>query len=253
MAKRRRVFDSDAESGRELIKLQMPFEGRIDFINSVAFSSDGKKVVTGSYKIARIWDLSAEVKRWTEVDEGREAERKAGFFDLHMERQNDLQNEFVQFGSSELRDKLQAAEEDHRKADAFDRADAQAKLNTVKSEIGAAKAEIAKKRFYDEYSYSAPPDKVQVDGDKSSFTMEIPTEFSSSKVDEVLFPMTDVIGKIGSGRQGTVLTVSGSTNSIRELVRGSDNYRARVWFTNLRQGNNAPTADVLKIEIIKVQ
>ena len=50
---------------------------------------------------------------------------------------------------------------------------------------------------------------------------------------------------------GFRLYISGSTPSIGELVNNKDNYRARVWFKNLRSGDGSPSADVERIEIIK--
>ena len=245
----------DTESGMELRKL----EGHDNAVNSVAFSPDGTKIVTASRDMtARIWNWSLIERQLVDAQKRREAE---GTFDLNEERQKSgfsQMNDFLQFGSSALKDKMANAEKSHQQADAFDRADAQAKVNAVQEEIKTALTEIARKKFYDEFTYSVPPHIVQVDGDRSSFAMEIPAEFTSSKIEEVLFPMPGVTGQPGSGGQGLVLSVSGSTGSIRELVRESGNYRARVWFTNLRAerggwGGGTTSADVLKIEIIKVQ
>jgi len=68
------------------------------------------------------------------------------------------------------------------------------------------------------------------------------------------FCIQDVTGQLVGSRSEFILFVSGSTDSIKELVRGSDNYRVKVWFTNLRSnGGDTVSADVQKIEIIKVQ
>ena len=244
----------DVESGKELQKLT----GHRFSIYSASFSPDGKKIVTaGSDRTTRIWDISALAlqEQWEDIVKRLETERKEGFLVL-----NEVSplNDVLRFGSVQLKTKLETAEENYQKADAFDKADAQKKVEAIRAEIEAAKAEIAKKKFYDEYTYSVPDNSVRVDGDKTSFTMEIPTEFTGIKVNEALFPMSDVTGELGSGQTGTVLTVSGSTNDIRELVRGSSNYRARIWFTNLHSagegwGGDNVSADVLKIEIIKIE
>jgi len=42
-----------------------------------------------------------------------------------------------------------------------------------------------------------------------------------------------------------VLSVSGNIDSFKKLVRGSGNYRAKIWFTSLRYSNDIPFADVL--------
>jgi WD40 repeat protein len=48
------IFTSDAKSGKVLHTL----EGHTDFVNSVVFSHDGKKLISSSHdKTARIWDL----------------------------------------------------------------------------------------------------------------------------------------------------------------------------------------------------
>ena len=229
--------------------------------NSVAFSPDGKKVVVTADRNARIWNLSMILEYLAHFEKRRESEQMAGFLCLHNECQKSgfsQLTEFLQFGSAALQEKLRVAQENHRQADAFDRADAQAKVNAVQEEIKTTLTEIAQKKFYDEFTYSAPPNRVHVDGDRSSFTMVIPAEFTTSKVDEVLFPIPGVSGQPGSGGQGLVLSINGGTDSVRELVRESGNYRARVWFTNLRAesgvwGGGTTSADVLKIEIIKIQ
>ena len=234
----------NVESGEEILKL-----GRENYsVLSAAFSPDGKKIVVGvavgdGYYLngfVGIADISALPQQWADVQKRREAERKAGNVILHDERQKsglkDLE-EFLRYGNTELRDKLEAV-----KADPFDRAEVQAKIDAVK-------AEIASKKFYDEFYFSAPTSEVRVEGDKSTFVMKIETDFAIQKVDEFLFPMSNVTGEMKKTQSGTVLTVSGSTENIRDMVRNSSNYRARVLFTNLR----LRTADVLKIEIIKIQ
>jgi Tol biopolymer transport system component len=248
----------DAESGRELKKL----EGHTSSIQSVAFSPDSKTVVTGSGdSTVRILVLPAiEVMKRDEL--ARPADlygelQRSGFKQL---------SDFVRFGSVTLRDNV-------RNADAFDKADAEAKMR-------ATTTEIVKRTFVGGYSYTTS--NVQVDGDKSSFTMTVPTNFVSMKTGEVVLPVSDATWKLGGAADGfdprsitgyafmtkdktlqpiqqreiaqlfntvpgamlyaryrddpsqIMLTISGSTDSIRELVRNSGNYQVKIQFTNLR-------------------
>ena len=262
----------DVESGEEILKLS-----REDcYARSIAFSPDGKKIVvlvqkhpsSSSLYILNtigISDISALPQQWADTQKRREAEQKASNVILRTERQksglNDL-GEFLRFGNVELRDKLEAV-----KADPFDKAEVQAKIDALKTEI-------AQKKFYDEFYYSAPTGGVRVEGNKTTFSMRIETGFGSPEVGEVRFPTQGITGEsyirktdvsFASNMIGRteiihsdpwlVLTVRGNTEIIRDMVRNSDNYRARVWFTNLHLEPRASysTADVLKIEIIKVQ
>jgi len=115
-----------------------------------------------------VLSLSTQAQNWN-IEE-RQASRESGVSYLHEEMQKSglsPLNVFLQFGSAGLQNKLATAEENLRRADPFDRADAQAKVDAVKKEIETALAEIAKKTFYGEYGYSAPLDLVKVDGNKS--------------------------------------------------------------------------------------
>ena len=164
----------------------------------------------------------------------REELQKSGF------NVNDVSS-YVQFGTAELRDNLRQA------ASALDRAEAEVNIRT-------AQAEIAQKVFYAEYTYSAPENSARSDGDRIIFTMVIQTEFTASRVDAILFPKPDVTGELGSSRSGTVLAVRGTVGSIRELISENRNYRAKIWFTNLRSAvQGSASANVAKIEIVKVQ
>jgi len=270
----------DAETGKELQKL----EGYASTVNSVAFSPDGKKIVTGSTDgTARIWDIAMSVRQRVNTDEWREAARKAGFIYLSEALQQSgftRLNDFVQFGTVSLRDNLQ-------RADAFDKAEAEEKIK-------AALAANAQKTFFGEYTYSTAD--VQVSGDKSSFTMTIPAGFIAAKVEEVSFPLPNVIGRLDSTHQraissivgygaltndGTLrvlsagdflnivtvrrvsdpvlyaryrhnssniaITVSGNTDSIRELVRNSSNYQIRMQFTNLKHKSDRRDVEYWRI------
>jgi len=234
----------DTESGRELHVLR----GHTSEVNSAHFSPDGMKVVTASSDgTARIWDLSAAMQPWANADHRRKAQHEQGYLDPDKERaRNDISTlvEFARYGNDMVKDRVNALNQMGDLAEPEDEYKVEVALKTVR-------ARIAQKRFYDEYVYSIS-DK-QVDGDSSSFTMTIPTGFTGTKVDEVLFPIPDVAGK-QIDRIGIMLSVSGTADGVRELVDNCDHYRVAVWFTNLRlDGRNGATADVMKIEVIKVR
>lgn len=100
--------------------------------------------------------------------------------------------------------------------------------------------------------------------------MAIPTEFLNTEIDdaEISFPdmPADVTAKITPNGNRTLVTLSvnGRTDRIRELVRNSNAYRAKVWFNNLRSDlkiersdgridyGSRNSANVLKIEVFKI-
>lgn len=181
-------------------------------------------------------------------------------------------SEFTLYGNTRLRDKLQKAWDYYNRADEFDKPVAKKRVDDVRAEIEAERTEIAQKTFFGVFTFSTY--NVKVYGDESSFTLIIPTQFISkadefSSLDEinVFFPasMSDVTGDVTKGHYLIELSVSGKTNSIRELVRNSNNYRAKVWFKNIRSNRKVEDipvpfymlhdsyADVLKIEIIDIR
>ena len=98
---------------------------------------------------------------------------------------------------------------------------------------------------------------MKVDNDFSSFPMRFRAGFvdqETVKV-EVSFPMQDITGirKARWGGDIIEISVSGNTDGAEELVRNSNNYRARVAFKDLRYKSlSRLEADVLMIRIIKV-
>jgi len=211
----------DVESGQE-----------IEFVGErfIASSPDSKKIATTTGRTAMIWDLAT-------LEEQIEKRRVELAVVL---RQNGFTNvsDLAQFGNAELKGVAQGD-------NPFESARA-------KTRIEAAQAEIAQKVFWSEHAYTAPTAEVQVDGDHSSFLMIVPIGFVPSQLGEIVFPLPSIF--IGGARydpSGIRLTVRGSTENIEELVVSKDNYRAKVWFTNLRYENGRTSADVLKIEIVK--
>ena len=197
--------------------------------------------------------------------------RLAGAVDLNTElRKNGFLREqnmytrfqlFAQFGTAELKDDyFKWASSD---ADVFDKKPIEKKLRAALAE---AQAKISGKIFVTESTYSTKD--VRVDGNKSSCGIWVMSNFNSQKVNEILFPMPDISG-VRVGDSGIELSASGTTDSIQELVRNRNNYRARIWFTNLREDPVArkkqinpdvlilpphwPVADVLRVEIFKVR
>jgi hypothetical protein len=162
--------------------------------------------------------------------------------------------DFVQYGRAQLRDRLQKENQNRWQADAFEKANVQARIDAVKGEIAQAQMIISKKMFFCEYTYSTGNEKSY--GDESSCTISIPhMGFDGKGIRRVSCPMPikwqeSTIPVLG---RGIALSIDGSTGSIKELVRNSDNYRARVVFTNLRFVNCKLQADVQSIEIIEVR
>jgi len=199
---------------------------------------------------ARIWDLSALAKQWAAEEKRREDQRALGYFDLDKERASygfSQLTDFLQFGNGNVRKMMDWLSGQGDLADTEDE-------NRVWAALRTAQEEVARKRFYDEYVYSVS--YVQIDGDTGSFRMTIPIKFggfAGLRVEEIVFSMPNVTGKAVDGTS-IVLTVSGTADSIRELVDNSGDYRVGVWFTNLRRAPaDAATANVLKIEVINVK
>jgi len=163
--------------------------------------------------------------------------------------------EFVRNGNTTLKNNLDEAERDFYRADGFGKAEAQAKVNAAKAAIAREQAAIARKTFVGEYTYSASNEKVA--GNRSSFTMTIPTEFFPRTFNErnVVFPMGGITFGPGatSPVERIVLAVHGNTDDMRELFRNGNNYLVRVWFTNLRYNyrDYRIEANVQKVEIVR--
>ena len=247
----------DVESGEELELPAVVSVGQLELWLGWAltgFCPNRKKVIIGDrggYNSIYILDL---VNLETQIAYVK-AKREAGLIDAERKRLAVFTNainitqalnssnlttlhDFIRFGNADLKRIINEGDE-------FDRLDAAPKIR-------AAREEIAQKTFLGEYGYATS--NVTAEVDTSSFTMAIATGFGTASVGEVIFPIPGVSGREGGSNPTDIaLFVSGNTDAIRELVRGSDNYRVRVWFTNLRLERERPVADVLRIEIVKVE
>jgi hypothetical protein len=90
-----------------------------------------------------------------------------------------------------------------------------------------------------------------VDGNR---ILRINSRFTSSEAGEVLFPDDlNVTGNVVLDNQGTalVLSLNGDTDDIAKLIPA--NYGTRVWFRNLQRNNRTHSADVQKIEIVRIR
>ncbi len=159
----------------------------------------------------------------------KEELQKSGFEDFR---------DFAFYGTAALKNETIVLRGELEKADPFDKPAVKAKIEELIARIKAAQAEIAKKVFVAEYDCSATD--VNVDGNKSSFTMltmEIPLPISTSKIRSVSVPNanceTPKITESSSRNIGThwmLLPISGNTDSIKELVRNCNSYQARIVF-----------------------
>jgi len=164
---------------------------------------------------------------------------------------------FVRFGSARLENLLEQEQRNLWQVDEFEKPNVQRRIDAAQEQIRIAQVQIASKTFLGEYTYSTSNVKNFDSDNTSSFTMKISTGFTginSSQTAIVKFPWQDTTSeKDPSGRfdsSALLLFVEGSTNSIKELVRNSNNYRAKVVFRNLRYDNNRVEADVLGINIV---
>ncbi|MCL2348829.1 MAG: hypothetical protein FWC50_11300 [Planctomycetaceae bacterium] len=172
--------------------------------------------------------------------------------------------EFVKYGNARLQTKLNDAQTTYNQAGVYEKEAALVKLNAVQEEIRVATEEIANKTYVVEYSFSVPERFVERGGDEDKIKMTIPTGFLDRMVNQVdvTFPfgLNVKVNSVKSQERiqsgGCIeLSISGSTESCRELVRGSDKYRARVRFNNLRFDSrrifSQVVADVLNLDIVK--
>ena len=173
-----------------------------------------------------------------------------------LERAVDLEEELVKSGFDDKRDS-KGRLESLKDFVTYGNASLKSKLNNVpgfsketyseaekaKKNIQAAQAEISEKVFVAEFSFAI---SMRSYGD----TMEIPTGFESSKIEKIIFSVPNITGETGRNSLSNVtLKIYGKKDSIEELSRNNNAYKARVWFKNLALLYNSSRADILKIEI----
>ena len=114
--------------------------------------------------------------------------------------------------------------------------------------------EIAETIYFENYAIAIDNVQIREDGN-SRLNLEIFTGISYPSVGEVSLPMQNVEKTRDFRTTGGIgFTVSGNTDSIEELRDNRTMYRATIWFTSLRiTGLDSASANVLKIEIVKVQ
>jgi len=203
-----------------------------------------------------------------------DVELKQSGFPLNRIGSNGLKD-LTQFGNVQLKndlqratDELPRAEEDYKRANAINQPDiqpriseAQAKIRKIQSQIEAAQTKIAQTKYIRRgYEYSTLNE--QRDGNKSSCTIRIHTiingGFANTKV-SFSVPDVTLVGKMenrGSYRDTYIeFFVSGSTESLKELVNNTNSYKATMLFQNTRYNSNRDSveADILEISIGKAQ
>ena len=183
--------------------------------------------------------------------------------------------DFVLYGTATLRKDLDEAQNELGRTQ-FNKEVKQAEVDAVKRKIDVKRTGIRSKVFFlgsEKYFVS----EVVDNGDDSRFTMvfiapepmgvifTIPEGIAK----EIVLPMQGVkVDKVGFAQSVFTwgsrisLRVIGSADSLNELVSNKENYRVHLWFNNFRCGDTGsysanpnnlnPLADVLKIEIVKV-
>jgi len=252
-------------------------------ISSGQTSSGNETIYYSSRQIPGHTDTQPVVIPKVEVNQQPAFSRYPGAVDLDAEiRRNGFSDyptsfrnmDFVIYGTKMLEKDLDDAKKELERTQ-FNKEVARAEVDAVKRKIDTKRAEIRQKVFFlgaEKYSVSDVVD----DGDDSSFTMGIRGEapetygirftFPKGIAKEVVLPIQGVnvdkaVPSLGFIPSAISFRVIGSADSLNELVSNKDNYRVHVWFNNFRCGdaesysttnNLNPLADVLKIEIVKV-
>ena len=165
-------------------------------------------------------------------------------------------NDLVRYGNDRLKSRLNSAQSHPDMRDPFKKAEAEARVRAVEAEIAIVQAEIARKIFFYECAYDANDRNVKVYGNTSSCKITIWPPFIDRLGNaKPSFPIPNITvdaTEIGRSFGNIEISVTGSTDSIRELVRNKDNYLTRIYFANLRYRDHVKSgADILKIEIVK--
>jgi hypothetical protein len=200
---------------------------------------------------------------------------------------------FLKFGTLALMQNVEELNKKLRSADAFDKSEIEKQIKSTKDKIKAKQKEIKDKTFYQEYSYSPYDSDIKINGNTAEFPIHIAKDFypyfPNGELKKFVFPFSDTTGKVLVNKRGdienivdstlgrfkpkwTQILISGSTDSIKKLVREKEKYKLRLWFKNLHIEENEeavpdmsnpfarvrtvtrliPFAEVTKIEIVDV-
>ena len=169
--------------------------------------------------------------------------------------------EFAKYGSPGLKNSLDDARGKLNRANATEKAAAQAELDRIERQIKVAQDKIAQTNFIGEYTFSISSGLGNEIKDLGSgkFGVEVViwmhiTDRMVNKVNPSFPSELNVKVEGGKSESGAIyLSITGNADDIQKLVRGADNYRVKVWFNRLRTTGtsfNMPSADVTRIDFI---
>ena len=184
----------------------------------------------------------------------KEAIKASGFNDL---------NDFAYYGSNGLKNSLSGAKPSpFAPRNVIDEPAIQAEVDRIERQIKVEQDKIANTIFVSEYAISASERDIKNLG-YGTFGVRIViiTGFTDRMVNvSPTFPAGLNVkvdrNNSGSSYGSITLFVTGNADSIQKLVKGADNYRAKVWFNHLRTTTPyynlyaPPSADVTRIDIV---
>jgi hypothetical protein len=198
-------------------------------------------------ELARPVDLKEEIRKsgWDNID---------NLFTVYL-------SYFADSGNAILKKNWHEETGNLNRADAFNKANVQKRIDALEAEIWAARRAIAQKTFFCEYTYSIWD--VTVVGNQSTCTVYIDIGFTNRMRNQIAWsfvePNVAVTGvKTSIGGSGFQFTIRGNTDNVEKLVNNAKDYRAKIQLQNLRSktekiGYMGVEADIRSIEIIKVR